>query len=105
MNLIGRSLLTCPVDGCEWELDHGIMDKPGRYVMPINPTPEDVTASINAAATKRAELVEASVREHAESHDVLDFLRTINRLQQDLAQQSSGIRPHVYRPTRAWDTP
>lgn len=103
--MIGGSRFTCPVDGCDWQLDPAAETGPVQYVMPVNPTSEDVFAAVQQVADKRAAKTEAAVREHAVSHDVLDFLRTIMRLQQDLYQQDSGIRPHVYRAYTDSDTP
>lgn len=88
---------TCPVDGCGWKLG---MDQPAshrRYFFK-DLTPQGVSEGISAAATASAKETERVLRDHLESHDVLDFVRTIHRLNNDLAQVNSGIRPHVYRP-------
>jgi hypothetical protein len=86
-----RSFLTCPVDGCEWRLS---MAEVELRTMVTGFTLDRETMEI--VARKQAETTEGVIRQHAESHDVLDYLRTIQRLRTDLAQQDYGIRPHVY---------
>lgn len=85
----------CPVDGCAWKLS---MDQSFGRIAIDDLSPEGITAGISRHAMERARETERVLREHLESHDVLDFLRTIKRLENDLAQQGSGIRPHVYSP-------
>jgi hypothetical protein len=92
-----RTLLECPVDGCEWTMDPDAGAGPVQYTVRTDlPWNEAVSAAVAEVALRRAAEVERLVREHAESHDVLDYLRTIRRLEQDLAQQGSGIRPHMH---------
>lgn len=87
---------TCPVDDCEWKLN---TDQSGGFRIQIKtPTPEGINEGISVAAMERGKEIERVLREHLESHDVLDFLRTIHRLNNDLTQVDCGIRPHVYRP-------
>lgn len=95
---------TCPVDGCEWLLN---TDQSGGLRIKIDDlSPGGINAGISASAMERGREIERVLREHLESHDVLDFLRTIRRLSNDIAQQDSGIRPHVYRPAppKVWET-
>lgn len=87
---------TCPVDGCDWKLNQDQSSKAERYEV-RDLTPEGINEGISKVANARAKEMEAVLRDHLDSHDVLDFLRTIQRLNQDLAQFNSGIRPHVYR--------
>ena len=85
------SYLTCPVDGCDWRLS---MAEVELRTAPTSFTVD--TRSLEIVARKQAETIEGIIRQHAESHDVLDYLRTVQRLKMDLAQEGSGIRPHVY---------
>jgi hypothetical protein len=86
---------TCAVDGCGWMAD---TDEPSatRTVARFTSPADTIDDAISRASRDRAAELEVILREHAESHDVLDYLRTIQRLNADLAQQGSGIRPHVY---------
>lgn len=91
MTRMRTALYLCPVDGCAWQLDE-LSLPPTRIA--IGP---DLDAALTANAKASTQAMEATLREHMETHDVVDFLRTIQRLNQDLAQGHSGIRPHVYR--------
>lgn len=92
------ALWTCPVDGCEprWEFTYGMFVYRGPMTLPIDFTSADVREAITRAAKLDVEQMQAKIREHLQTHDVLDFLTTIERLASDLAQQGSGIRPHLY---------
>lgn len=73
-----------------------------RYVFQ-DLSPEGINEGISKVANERARKTEQVLREHLESHEVLDFLRTSKRLENDLYQQHSGIRPHIYpRDFRSW---
>lgn len=86
------TIYQCPVDGCDWELQPESL--PAARVLVGGATLEEALA---ASASASAKTMEAVLRDHLAVHDVLDFLRTIQRLNQHLAQFDSGIRPHVYR--------
>lgn len=88
---IPTALYLCPVDGCTWQLDELALP-PTRIVVGAVSLDEALTASARVSA----QATEAMLREHMDTHDVFDFLRTIQRLNQDLYQGQSGIRPHVY---------
>lgn len=104
----GRPFLTCPLNGCTWRLSMAEVELTTRV------TAWTLDArTMEIIARKQAETTEGILREHAESHDVLDYLRTIQRLKTDLDnavhQQDYGIRPHVYKnqgdgPPKVWDT-
>lgn len=83
----------CPVDGCDWRLRESDVEfGPQRGA---GPTLED---AINAMAAGRAKAIDDHLRAHLESHDVLDFVRTIRRLEQELYNAGpTGVRPHVQR--------
>lgn len=108
-------LWECPVDGCDWTYQMKDLPPPVPLVFPyplaaaavcgqaMNAAAAEeqrkmVSAAIGASAQKHSALVEGALREHLESHDVQDFVRTIDQLKCDLYQQHSGIRPHTYRP-------
>lgn len=83
-----RELVVCPVDGCDWQLD--LPDMPSR--MESVREAARVTASLDDAVRKHvltsAQATEEVIREHLETHDVIDFVRTIHRLR----QQAEGDR-------------
>lgn len=84
-------MLACPVEGCAWTLDPDtarIID--GHDVVAMFPSSmcnsmdslrglptAVIDEGINAAVRARAERVEAAVRVHAGTHDVVEYLRTI----------------------------
>lgn len=91
----------CPVEGCDWKFKAEPVERE-RYVIE-DPTSKGVADAVADASRRRAAEIDQELRAHLESHDVLDFVRTIARLKQDLAQQDSGIRPHIFpRDFRAW---
>lgn len=77
--------LVCDVDGCDWRLN---TDQPGgaRWVF-YGPTREDFDDAVHRYTLVHAEEVERTLREHLESHDVVDFMRTIKRLKTELAER------------------
>lgn len=101
-----NELYPCPVDGCDWALKHEDMPSSVGWI----PTFEDgatlatINEAINAGVRRNSEAIDGKLRAHFESHDVLDWVRTVQRLNQDLYQQHGGIRPHIYRDeqTRTW---
>lgn len=71
-----REFVLCPVDGCEWQLERTEPAQP-----PLLPLPGSlVTQALLAEAAR----LEQTLRVHLESHDVVDFVRTINRLTQQV---------------------
>jgi len=90
----------CRVDTCNWTLDPDADDL-GGYKLIIDTQPgetfqEALDRAITAHATERAKATEKRLREHFESHDILDWVRTVMNLEQQLAQYDCGIRPHLY---------
>jgi hypothetical protein len=99
-----RAVVVCPADICTWETDADLdSGQPVRYLIDTN-CPGDLHDAIDRAvdkvATDRALAIEAILRGHFESHDVMDWVRTIQSLEQQLAQYDCGIRPHM---PRFWD--
>lgn len=96
---MNKILQLCPVDGCDWEFDPLLLPPP-RIELPADTRLADVLdTAITASAVESARATEKILRDHLETHDVVDFVRTIHRLQQELAQFDGGVRPHVYAPT------
>jgi hypothetical protein len=77
----------CPVDGCGWVLSQEAYE---RQRPPIRAD----------GAPQVGQWLKAILRQHLETHDVFEWVDTVLRLNQELAQQHSGIRPHVYREQR-----
>jgi hypothetical protein len=77
----------CPLDGCGWTLDLAtVPPSTGMSVMPVGASPEDqLSVALKDAAVNLAKAVEAALRAHFDTHDVVDFLRTIQRLRDELA--------------------
>lgn len=78
----------CPADGCDWQLsqlDYERNRPPFRAKLTIDAdgVPQlDMTAIVEA----NAKHVDRMLREHLETHDVFDWVKTVQRLNQDLAQ-------------------
>lgn len=80
----GTSIYHCPVDGCGWT----------HIVPPLDPRINGNTLAgafgpgvmAQVAANQRAEKIERALRDHLKSHDVLDYVRTIQRLK-DIERQ------------------
>lgn len=92
----------CPVDGCpqpHFEDVWRAVNTPGPITVPAPahgaPGRDAVTAAITAAAVARGRAIENILRAHLETHDVLDFVRTIHRLRCESEQHHGGIRPHL----------
>ncbi len=86
----------CPVDGCGWKLtalDHQCQVTSLRIKVVYDENGTPVAHHLDG----ESERLQGIVRQHLEIHDVFEWADTVLRLQQDLAQQHSGIRPHVYR--------
>jgi hypothetical protein len=85
-----RVVMQCVVDGCPWELDMAIRRGPNGlpYVPPgdYRSIDELVTASVRA----HVEWEEREVGAHLRSHDLLDFVRTIASLRNELAKATSA---------------
>lgn len=97
----------CPVDGCPQphaDLVAKILNTPIAKIkismdaIRIGGPGGALNDAITAGITERARAAEAVLRRHAESHDVLDYLRTIHRLNCELDGRRAGIRPHMTRP-------
>jgi hypothetical protein len=72
----------CPVDGCDWHYDGDPSNTPPHRQTQQELSPKETTRDImlTQAAREVAVAVDAALREHLESHDVVDWLRTIRRL-------------------------
>lgn len=101
MNMPDIPVYECPVDGCDWQfsqLDYE-QSRPqffAQLVFDDDGTHLDTDAIIE----KNAGHIKSVLREHLQTHDVFEWVDTVLRLNQALAQQHSGIRPHVYREQR-----
>jgi hypothetical protein len=106
---VGTAIYACPLPECLWSLSESLVADVEFRVNPevvarsmtSGPYQEaawkNVEVAINQVAFERAEALEKEIRAHLESHDVLDFVRAIRSLEQQLAQRDSGNRPHRYR--------
>lgn len=97
-----RFLYGCPIDDCDWTYDPDAQPPmPLAVLLDTDPTGGESTfaglaAAIGRAATERAKRDEDNLRAHFDDHDIVDFLRTINRLNQDLYNAGpTGVRPHA----------
>ncbi len=99
ISINGRILVLCPVDGCDHDLAADIEATPNAplHVRSDLPFSEAITEATNQASRENGKAHEAKLREHLETHDVMDWMRTVRRLEQALAQHYGGVRPHVYR--------
>lgn len=82
------ALVQCPLDDCEWT--H------------LETTPDvDPDALMRQfAAVLSRQNIETELRRHFASHQVVDYLRTITRIQADnvrLAAEVDGLRDHIGR--------
>lgn len=108
----GTGVYACPLPECLWTLsdrvraDVSLRVDPQTAATAMVPGPYQVAArarveeAITRVSLESGEALEREIRAHLESHDVLDFLRAIRLLENQLAQQDSGIRPHVHRAPR-----
>lgn len=88
----GTVVRYCPVDGCPWTSAPRNVDAvvevqllPLSLEGPLHQYPRTlVDAAVRDVLFKEVEEVEREVRDHLESHDVVDFVRTIQRLREDL---------------------
>lgn len=94
--ILGRALAPCPVDGCNFDLAAASANAAAdpiriRVGQPLGDA-MDESARENAAAR------EAALRTHLETHDVMDWMRTVRRLEQELYNAGpTGVRPHAPR--------
>jgi hypothetical protein len=108
----GITVYACPLPECLWTMreqvtaDVALRVDRATVATAMVPGPHQnaaralVDAAISQASRERGEALEREVRAHLETHDVLDFLRAIRLLEQQLYQQDSGIRPHAHRAPR-----
>lgn len=106
---IGTAMIFCPLPECPWTMLESLVADMEFHVgsetiaAAMTPGPHQKTAriyvdaAINQVSLERCMTMERDIRAHLESHDVLDFLRAIRSLEQQLAQRDPGIRPHGYR--------
>ncbi|MFF4600574.1 hypothetical protein [Amycolatopsis sp. NPDC001319] len=88
----------CPVDGCDWtlsQLDYERNRPPLRAKVTLDAAGAP-QLDIGQAIVADAKHLDGMLREHLETHDVVDWLKTVQRLNQELSQFDSGIRPHDY---------
>lgn len=103
------TVYACLLPECAWTMGEPVVADAATRVSPevtataLVPGPNQATArafvetAINRILFERFGALEKELRTHLESHDVLDFVRAIRSLEQQLAQQDSGVRPHRYR--------
>lgn len=108
----GTAIYSCPLPECLWTLREEMtahvafrIDQATVATAMIPGPYQDVArgrveAAISQASLEQAETLENEIRVHLESHDVLDFVRAIRLLEQQVYQQDSGIRPHSRRVPR-----
>lgn len=77
-----EEIVLCVVNGCTW-----------RYTLPsVNYNAPLVMSSLalHAVLVAEANQAEADLREHLESHDVVDFARTIRQLRSRVDELERG---------------
>ncbi|AFM10443.1 hypothetical protein PIS_054 [Saccharomonospora phage PIS 136] len=83
----------CPVDGCDWYTDDvtpaTVDTVPLRPDLPVGEATNGAVARVAAACRRETETV---LRAHVEGHDVVDWLRTIRRLETELATLRDHLR-------------
>lgn len=107
----------CPVDGCTQPHAAKVIaaaNQPPVYAVPAAAVPPgtplddfptfaravgiDVMArAITDWSQESAAEMRRLMREHLQTHDVDEFVDTINRLETELAQYEGGVRPHQHR--------
>lgn len=79
---LGRSLAPCPVDGCDFDL---AVASANAAADPIRiRVGQPLGDAIDESARENAAAREAALRTHLETHDVMDWMRTVRRLEQEL---------------------
>jgi hypothetical protein len=90
----GYEMFTCPVGDCEWRKTVAEVEIATAHV-PIKGSGPALSDAIHASLVGRAKATEQILRDHLESHDVIDFLRTIRDLEQQVYNAGhTGVRPH-----------
>lgn len=87
----GSPFINCPVDNCLWSYntDSG---GPTRYVVEEF-TPDGIDTAISKLAMARAAATDTAIREHLNSHELIDYVITINRLRDKLRRAEALISP------------
>lgn len=87
---VGTVVHYCPVDDCDWTSRPRTVDATvtldlasATRSLPLLPG-SLLDEAVRRQLLREADEVEAELREHLGSHDVVDFLRTIRRLRDDL---------------------
>lgn len=94
----GSAIMPCPVDGCDRDLGDDLANAPStplhlRKDLPIG---EAITEATDRVMSDDIKAREAALRAHLETHDVMDWMQTVRRLEQELYNAGpTGIRPHV----------
>lgn len=94
--MIEIPVCTCFVDGCAWRLSHADVELKIPFSLKWK-AGETLDQALNENSRKWHARVEEMIRGHLETHDVMEWARTVTRLRQDLAQVDSGVRPHAPR--------
>lgn len=90
----GVEMFVCPVIGCDWRKTVAEVELAVAHV-PIRGRGPTLNDAIGEALVARAKATDAILREHLESHDVIDFVRTIRDLEQQVYNAGhTGVRPH-----------
>lgn len=88
-------VFSCPVRECGWTATTAdIMAVENTVTKASGPS---IDEAISAMSIARAKTVDAFLRKHLETHDVIDYLRTIRELEQQMYNAGyTGVRPHRY---------
>lgn len=96
----------CPADGCDWKATTEDIDRTQPPIRARLTYREDGPPIIDSSEwqSECAARLDRFLREHLETHDVFDWVRTVrNRDQQIYNLQNTGVRPHVYGSQREAD--
>lgn len=92
-----RFLAPCPADGCDVDLAVIIKDAAADPIRIRIGESQSLSEAIAESASENAKARDAAIRAHLETHDVLDWLKTVRRLEQEAYNAGpTGVRPHAY---------
>jgi hypothetical protein len=80
----------CPLPGCGWH--HDEPDLAAEDALRFTPAPsastpsESIASMVEQSLLGRAARVEAAIKQHVETHSVLEWMREVDRLQSTLRQ-------------------
>lgn len=91
--LTRAEVFSCPVLDCSWTATTAdVMAAENTVTKASGPSIDEAISAISVA---RAKAVDAFLRRHLETHDVVDYLRTIRDLEQQVYNAGhTGVRPH-----------